>query len=150
MGSRLPSAKISGRQSPTTVFNFAEPGCDAIDLGVVSEQQPEMFDFLKHSDLDPLTIASVQQECDFDGAIDCDISVTSNNDSLPPPVLLPTGTGTYDSTLNRDGFFDAMTPTGDSPIAVLYKMNKLVRTGRSRVEVYKEVCQVGGKVFDYG
>jgi len=28
-------------------------------------------------------------------------------------------------------------------------MNKLVQTGRSRVEVYKEVCQVSGKAFDY-
>jgi len=149
MGSRLPSAKISGHQLPTTVFDFAEAGCDAIDLGVVSEQQPKMFDFLKHSDLDPLTIASVQQECDLDKAIDCDISVTSDDDSLPPPVLLPTGTGTYDSTLNGDGFFNAMTPTGDSPIAALYKMSELVCTGCSRVDVYKEVCQVGGKVY-YG
>jgi len=149
MGSRLPSEKILCRQSLTTVFNFEEPGCDAIDLGVVSEQQPEMFDFLQHSDLDPFTIASVQWACDSDGAINCDISVTSNDNSLSPPILLPMGTGTYDSTLHEDGFFDATTPTGDSSIAALYKMNELVRTGCSRVDVYKEVCQIGGKVFDY-
>jgi len=150
MESRLPSAKISGRQSPTSVFDFAEPGCDAIDIGVVSEQQPEMFEFLQHSDLNPFTIASVRRECDADGEIDCDISLTSDDNSLPPPILLPTGAGTYDSALNGDGFFDAPPSTGDSSIAALYKMNELVRTGRSRVEVYQEVCQVGGKVFDYG
>jgi len=41
------------------MFNFAESSCDVIDLGIVLGQQPEMFNFLQHSDLDPITIASV-------------------------------------------------------------------------------------------
>jgi len=98
----LPSAKILGRQSPTTILDFAEPGCGVVDHGVVLEQQPEMFDFLQHSDLDQLTIASVQQEYDSDETIDCDLSVASDDDALPPPVSLATGTGFYDSTNDDD------------------------------------------------
>jgi len=120
MESWLPSAKISGRQSPTTVLDFAEPGCGAVDHGVVLEQQPGMFDFLQHSDLDQLTIASVQWEYDSDETIDCDLLVASDDDPLPPPVLLPTGTGFYDSTTYDDEFFDTTTCSSNSPIAALY------------------------------
>jgi len=80
LGPQLPSAKILGRQLPTTVSNFAKFSCDAVDLGVDLEQQPEMFDFLlQHPDLDPMTIASMQLGDDPDVMmIKCDISVASN------------------------------------------------------------------------
>jgi len=47
----------------------------------------------------------VQWEYYSDETIDCDLSVASNDDPLPPPVLLPIGTGFYDSTTYDDEFF---------------------------------------------
>jgi len=76
--------------------------------------------------------------------------VASNDDPLPPLILLPTSPGAYDLTTDGDGCLDTTTFGDDSPITALYKMNELVRSGRSRVEVYNEVCHISGKTFDYG
>jgi len=81
--------------------------------------------------------------------IDCDIPVASNDDPLPPLILLPTSTDLCNLSLNDDGFLDAVSPDVDSPIKALYMLDEFMCSGCSRADVYNEVCHVSGREFNY-